>query len=102
MQKEKYVHLTNAEWEEISRWLANKQSHVEIAKHLGRNPGTISREIKRNSGKTGYRAFSASKRAQVAASSMRKGKSKLSRSARLCAYVRRSLDKEWSPGKCQS
>ena len=67
MQKEKYVHLTNVEREEISRWLANKKTPGEIAKHLGRNPSTISREIKRNSGKTGYRAFSASKRAQAAA-----------------------------------
>lgn len=97
MQKEKYRHLTNPEREEISRCLANKKPLVEIAKHLGRSASTISREIKRNSGKTGYRAFSARKRAQVAASSRRKGKSKISKSERLSEYVLGSLNKEWSP-----
>ena len=97
MRKEKYEHLTNAEREEISRCLANKKSLVEIAKHLGRSASTISREIKRNSGKTGYRAFSARKRAQVSASSRRRGKSKIAKSKRLCEYVLKSLNKEWSP-----
>jgi IS30 family transposase len=97
MQKEKFVHLTNGEREEISRCLANKKPIGEIAKQLGRNPSTIFREIKRNSGKTGYRAFSASKRAQAAASSRRKGNSKIGKSKRLCEYVLESLTKEWSP-----
>lgn len=97
MQKEKYQRLANAEREEISRYLANKKPIGEIAKHLGRNPSTISREIKRNSGKTGYRAFSASRRAQAAASSRRKRKSKIRKRKRLCKYVLESLNKEWSP-----
>ncbi|MBW8012143.1 MAG: helix-turn-helix domain-containing protein [Chloroflexi bacterium] len=71
MRKEKYLHLTNAEREEINRFLAKNKPLVEIAKHLGRSSSTISREIRRNSGKTGYRAFSASKRSQAAASSYR-------------------------------
>ena len=57
MQKGKYKHLTNTEREEISRCLANKQSFAEIARQLGRATSTISREVYRNSGKTGYRAF---------------------------------------------
>ena len=97
MRKEKYVRLRNAEREEISRCLAKKKRLAEIAKRIGRSPSTISREIKRNSGKTGYRAYSASKRAQTAASSRRKGKSKLSKSERLCEYVHKALNKEWSP-----
>ena len=97
MRKEKYTCLTNAEREEISRCLANKKPLVEIARHLGRNPSTISREIKRNSGKTGYRAFRANNRAQAAASSRRKGKSKITKRERLCEYVLGSLNKEWSP-----
>ncbi len=97
MQKEKYVRLTNAEREEISRCLANKKPVGEIAKHLERSPSTISREIKRNSGKTGYRAFGASKRAQAAATSRKKGKSKIAKSERLCEYVHEGLQKEWSP-----
>ncbi len=97
MQKGKYQHLTNAEREEISRCLANKKSIAEIAIQLERNPSTIYREIKRNSGKTGYRAFSASKRAQAAASSRKKGKSKIGKSERLCEYILEALTKEWSP-----
>lgn len=97
MQNKKYKRLRTEEREEISRWLAKKKSPGEIAKYLGRSPSTISREIKRNSGKTGYRAFSASKRAQVAASSRREGKSKLSKDERLCEYVHEGLKKEWSP-----
>ena len=97
MQKDKYQHLTNNEREEISRYLANKRSIVEIAKQLDRSAGTISREIKRNSGKTGYRAFGASKRAQAAASSRRKWKSKISKSEKLRQYVLGALNKEWSP-----
>ena len=97
MQKGKYKQLTNAEREEISRWLANKRPPGAIAKHLGRSRSTISREIKRNSGKTGYRAFGASRRAKEAAASRRKGKSKLSKNKRLHDYVLKSLKKEWSP-----
>ena len=97
MRKEKYIRLTNAEREEISRCLANKKPVKEIAKYLERSASTISREIKRNSGKTGYRAFGASKRAQAAASSRKKGKSKIAKSERLYQYVQEGLKKEWSP-----
>jgi IS30 family transposase len=60
--------------EEISRGLALGKGMSEIAKMLGRDRSTIWREIKTNSGKTDYRAFSASKRAQAGAGTRRKGK----------------------------
>jgi transposase, IS30 family len=41
-------YLSPAEREEISRGLAAKLSQAEIARRLGRDPGTISREIERN------------------------------------------------------
>jgi len=97
MRTGKYKRLTNTEREEISRCLANKQSPAEITRQLGRAASTISREIKRNRGKTGYRAFGASKRAQVAASSRRNGKSKIAKSKKLRDYILESLKKEWSP-----
>lgn len=59
----RYGRITNTEREEISRSLATSKSITEIAKELGRHPATIFREIKRNSGKSGYRAFSTSNRA---------------------------------------
>ena len=97
MQKEKYKRLTNGEREEISRFLASGKSLREIARLLSRGTGTISREIKRNSGKTGYRAFSASNRAKAAASSRRKGKSKIAKDNRMREYVLEMLNEEWSP-----
>jgi IS30 family transposase len=97
MQKEKYKRLTNGEREEISRFLANGKSLREIARLLSRDSGTISRELKRNSGKTGYRAFSASKRAEARASSRRKGKSKIARDNRMREYILEMLNEEWSP-----
>jgi IS30 family transposase len=97
MQKNRYKRLTNKERENISRGLAQKRSIREIARGLGRSTSTISREIKRNRGKTSYRAFSASQRAKIAAASRKKGKSKLAKQAILQEYVLEKLKQEWSP-----
>ena len=98
MQKGKYKHLTNTEREEISRCLANKQPFAKIARQLGRATSTISREVYRNSGQTGYRAFGARKRAQTAASSRRAGKSKIAKNKRLRDYIHMS----WIQGLFQN
>lgn len=97
MQNPKYKRLGNKERESISRGLAQKKSIREIAKEIGRSPSTVSREIKRNSGKTGYRAFSASRRAITTAGSRRKGKSKVAKQSVLRQYVLEKLKEEWSP-----
>jgi IS30 family transposase len=97
MQKQKYKRLENQERESISRGLAQRKSIREIAREIGRSPSTVSREIKRNSGKTGYRAFSASRRAITAAGSRRKGKSKVAKQSVLRQYVLEKLKEEWSP-----
>jgi len=97
MQKQKYKRLGNQDRESISRGLAQKRSIREIAREIGRSPSTVSREIDRNSGKTGYRAFSASRRARTAAASRRKGKSKVARQSALGQYVLEKLKEEWSP-----
>jgi len=47
-EAKKYSHLSLAEREEIAICLENGKKQNEIALLLGRNPGTISREIKRN------------------------------------------------------
>jgi len=97
MQKDKYTRLTNKEREDISRGLAQRKSIREIAGCLGRSTSTVTREIKRNSGKTGYRAFSASQRAKTGAASRKEGKSKLSKQESLRKYVMEQLTNEWSP-----
>jgi DNA-binding CsgD family transcriptional regulator len=48
--------LSLSEREEISRGLSIQQSLRAIARHLGRAPSTISREVRRNGGRAAYRA----------------------------------------------
>lgn len=91
MQKKKYKRLTDLEREEISWSLANGKTQAEIARGLNRDPTTISREIKRNSGKTGYRAFSASRRARATVSSRRQGKTRLEKNILLREFVLKKL-----------
>jgi IS30 family transposase len=68
-----------------------------IAREINRSASTITREIKRNSGKSGYRAFSASQRAKTTATSRRKGKSKIVQLEQLRRFVLEKLREEWSP-----
>jgi IS30 family transposase len=97
MQTTKYKRITNGEREEISRSLALGKSIADISKELGRHRVSIYREINRNSGKSGYRAFSASRRAQDSAGSRRRGKARLDKSKRLRTYVLQRLKRQWSP-----
>jgi len=93
----KYRRLTAAEREEISRGLAYGEEFPAIAKRLGRTMSTITREVGRNSGRSGYRAFSAGRRARAAAASRRGGKSRIAGEGRLRAYVLAKLRTRWSP-----
>lgn len=97
MEQRNYRRLSGREREEISRDLAAGKTLAGIALRLGRDPATVSREIGRNSGKTGYRAFSAGYRAKAAASSRRGGKRRLFENARLRAHILAGLRRRWSP-----
>ena len=92
-----YGRITSNEREEISRSLAIGKSTIEIAKSLERHRTIIFREITRNSGKSGYRAFSASRRAQESAASRRRGRTRLEKNERLRMYVVQRLNQQWSP-----
>ena len=67
----------------------------EIAMHLGRSHTTISRELRRNSSKSGYRAQTADRRAQKRREIPRHYRC-LTR-PELLAYVDEKLRSDWSP-----
>lgn len=92
-----YRRITNNEREEVSRSLATGKSINAISNELGRHRTTIFREINRNSEKSGYRAFSASRKAQDLAGSRRRGKTRLENDQRLRTYVLQKLKQQWSP-----
>lgn len=97
MQHKKYERLNDFEREEISRGLEAGRTITALAESLGRHPSTISREISRNSGTVGYRAFSAKRRSIVSSSGRRKGKSILKKNRKLREYVTEGILKRWSP-----
>lgn len=97
MQNTNYMRLSTSEREEVSRSLAVGSTQKEIARLIGRHPSTISREIKRNRGRSGYRAYSADRRALAAACSRRRSKFRLAKDQALRSYVLGQLSQQWSP-----
>ena len=95
MRTRRSTTLTLFEREEISRGLAQGGSLRAIAASLGRAPSTISREVARAGGPSGYRAASADQRAWNAA--RRPQPCLLARNARLRRIVARKLALDWSP-----
>jgi IS30 family transposase len=83
------------EREEISRGLAAGQSACRIAAHLGRPVCTVSRELKRNGGRDGYRASQADNAAWERA--RRPKQCVLSRNSKLRYLVAQKLATKWSP-----
>ena len=87
--------LTPAEREEISRGLARRLSLRTIATQLGRSPSTISRELHRNGGATGYRAMQADQAAWDRA--RRPKRCKLACNPSLSRIIAIKLRRLWSP-----
>ena len=93
-----YKRLSDLEREDISRMLSQKCSFRGIAKVLGRNVSTISREINAGScNKYTYRAVKAKNRARRNSSKRKSGKHKLNGQPELWKYIRKKLEKKWSP-----
>ena len=87
--------LSLSEREEISRWLSMRCSLRSIARHLGRSPSTVSREVQRNGGTDRYRAAGSDQAAWD-----RARRPKLCKLA-CCPFLRRTvstlLRRQWSP-----
>jgi IS30 family transposase len=83
------------EREEISRALASGCSLRAIAKRLQRSPSTISREVRRHGGSSGYRACEAEERAWERG--LRPKLCKLAQNKRLQRAVAKKLSMQWSP-----
>lgn len=92
-----YIHLTVEEREEIQQGLWNKESVRSIAERLGRSPGSISREIRKN--QTPVLERYAPRLAQVAALEKRKRRGRLERlkNKETREYVVSHLKQGWSP-----
>ena len=87
--------LTLHEREEISRWLAVGGSMRHLAATIGRSPSTVSREIARHGGRTGYRAADAD--AAAWERGRRPKRCWLAANKRLQRIVAQRLRLEWSP-----
>jgi IS30 family transposase len=92
-----YRRLTLMEREEFSRMLAAGYSLRATARHLGRAPSTLTRELRRHRrSPLTYRAVPAHERAQRRAHQPRKPR-KLAIQPRLWTVVLRLLAQRWSP-----
>jgi len=87
--------LSITEREEISRGLITHQSLRSIARHLGRSPSTISREVRRNGGRSAYRATTSDQHAWDRA--LRPKPCKLAFYPSLARAVSAKLRRKWSP-----
>jgi IS30 family transposase len=87
--------LTLAEREEISRSVVAGRSVRSIALSLERAPSTVSREIRRNGGRAGYRASQAEQAAWDRA--CRPKVCRLAGNRALARLVAEKLQLEWSP-----
>jgi IS30 family transposase len=89
------VSLTPSDREAISRGLVEGASARGIAVQIKRPPSTVSREIARNGGRSGYRATQADERAWEKA--RRPKTCLLSKNNQLRELVAAKLEEDWSP-----
>lgn len=87
-----YTHLTQEQRYQISALKKTKTSHSEIARIIGCNKSTISREIKRNTGQRGYRPKQAHEFATA-----RKAKNSESITPFGWSYIEHLLKQKYSP-----
>lgn len=97
MKPKHHFVLTKQDRERIAYWLPN-HTYTEIAKRLGCDRSTISREVIRGIDSTGvYRAMYAHKKSVARIRSRKLGKRKIFLNPVLQTYVHTGLQKKWSP-----
>ena len=89
----KYKQLTLEQRYQISALLKAGQSQVEIARIIGRHKSTLSRELKRNRSRRGYRPQFAHGRARERI----EGKAKTRITAETWQEVEEKINQQWSP-----
>ncbi|MBB4903846.1 IS30 family transposase [Actinophytocola algeriensis] len=88
-----------AEREEISRGLSADRPYREIARGLGREPSTVSREVTNNGGRDGYRAYRAEVAARERAKRPKTAKLAETGNRELRDHVQARLRWKWSPAE---
>ncbi len=97
MKAKHHFILTSKDRERLEVW-QHTHTQTEIAKRIGCDKSTISRERRRGTDSTGhYRSDYAEKKAQSRIRSRKLGKRKLLLHPVLQAYVHTSLQQKWSP-----
>lgn len=93
-----YRHLTKEERDLITVWKSEGRSLREIARHLGRDPGTISRELRRNAPPI-YTGYYLPHKAQERATLRNRETHRRSRlkEPRIKRYVQKRIKAGWSP-----
>jgi len=87
--------LTSGERDRIALWYSRKFSIRRIVKKLGRNPSTISREVRRNRYGNHYVAIHAQNKSK--ARKVKAGKRQPLKDSMIYSYVMSGLRKGWSP-----
>lgn len=88
-----YTQLTKGQRYQISAYLQTGYSQFEISKEIGKSKSTISRELKRNSGRRGYRPIQADQKALG-----RRDKAKPRIRPEDWKMIERLVCQDWSPG----
>jgi transposase, IS30 family len=89
-----YKQLTEVQRYQIAALKKTEKNHKEIAKIICISEATISRELKRNRGKKGYRPKQAN---QIALARRRGAKKAIKMTSRVIALIEEKLKLEWSP-----
>lgn len=97
MKNKKYSHITKTERLEIAILKNRGYSIREIARGLGRSPGTLSEEIKNNSVKGVYDPNKAQHKAYVKRKDSKFQGMKIVSSKELRNFVEDKLNEDWSP-----